>query len=215
MLLHWAAGHAACANAVHVKCLKCPPKPMYFNSALPRQTQLVEGQKGKGDSTMEEVYFKPVLSCHQGSSKYRFVHCKQPESAFSVDTRSITQQWRAALHSSPAPPQPLVITDSWRNSSQVGFSSKEKHQLQKAYLTPLSPKLCHNERPASWGAGAFRPSSELTVGRKEQAKMGCADAALELLPRLMCDKAGNRLRWAVRVIVLPLRNPGICTVGSC
>jgi len=56
--------------------VKCPKKPTYFNSVLPRQTPLVNRQKGKEDSTMEEVYFKPILSCHQGLSKYRFVHGK-------------------------------------------------------------------------------------------------------------------------------------------
>lgn len=58
--------------------VKCPQKPTYFNFVLPRQTQLLEGQKGKEDSTMEDIYFKPMLSCYQGLSKYRVVHCKHP-----------------------------------------------------------------------------------------------------------------------------------------
>lgn len=76
---------------------------MYFNFILPRQTHLVEGQKGKEDSTMEEVYFKPMLSCHQGLSKYSFVHCKHPWSAFSADTHRVTQQWQAGFRFTPRP----------------------------------------------------------------------------------------------------------------
>lgn len=55
-------GYVAHSKGIHNFSLpvKCPQKPVYFNFVLPRQTQLVEGQKGKEDSTMEQVYFKYV-----------------------------------------------------------------------------------------------------------------------------------------------------------